>query len=237
MPAAAANAEQDGVTSRLELEIELLQSIYPEHVSFDAHAREGNFRSSEGSFTLRLPSGYLIDALPEVLSASTSAVDLRDSLRECVRTCEVGEEVLDEIVTAFLDLLQSVAQSEVQPKESQTSSIEQPDAAKATVLIWLHHLLNTNKRKLALSPPPGVSGLSKPGYPGVLLYSGPSQAVHEHVGELKQQNWAAFQVRLESDEEWRFSHGEGVREVESMKQVVVEIGERKEEFLEAMRMK
>jgi len=106
------------------------------------------------------------------------------------------------------------------------------------VIIWLHHLLNTNKRKQALSPPAGVSGVTKPGYPGVLIYAGPYDLVHEHVNELKGLNWQAFQVRLEDDEAWIFAHGSGVREMEAMKDVVAAIGDqRKDLFMEAMRMK
>ena len=107
------------------------------------------------------------------------------------------------------------------------------------LIVWLHHLLNTNKRKQALSPSlPGVSGITKPGYPGVLIYSGSSEAVHEHVDALKQLNWQAFQVRYESDEAWTFTHGEGIKEVEAMKDVVAEVGSsNKDHFMEAMRMK
>jgi hypothetical protein len=105
--------------------------------------------------------------------------------------------------------------------------------------VWLHHLLNTNKRKQALSPPsPEVSGATKPGYPGVLLYSGPAEAVSEHVNELRQLNWQAYSVRLKSDEAWTFKHGTGVQEFETMKEVVADIEEDKKQlFMEAMRMK
>ena len=62
--------------------------------------------------------------------------------------------------------------------------------------------------------------------------------VNEHVNELKQLNWQAFQVRFQANEEWIFSHGKGVREVEAMKEVVAEVGDaNKEQFMEAMRMK
>lgn len=80
--------------------------------------------------------------------------------------------------------------------------------------------------------------MTKPGYPGVLVYSGLANAVHEHVDALKHLNWQAFQVRYESEEEWTFAHGAGVKEVEAMKDAVAEIGlERKERFMDAMRMK
>jgi hypothetical protein len=111
----------------------------------------------------------------------------------------------------------------------------------------LHHLLNTNKRKIALSPPPvtpPVCGLTKPGYPGVLVYSGPSVAVTQHVNNLKAKNWKAFQVRYEEEKLWHFAHGVGVKEMESMSEVVkgVETEDvtgkiQKEELLKAIGIK
>lgn len=45
---------------------------------------------------------------------------------------------------------------------------------------------------------PSISGLTKPGYPGILIYSGDSDVVDEHVRALKAQNWQAFRaVRLD----------------------------------------
>lgn len=105
-----------------------------------------------------------------------------------------------------------------------------------TVIIWLHHLLATSKRKLAVSPQllnsdsnsnssrqqpqkdlelksttkiitttttttTTISGMTKPGYPGILLFSGPRDLVDAHVRQLKDLNWQAFQKRYDSDED------------------------------------
>ncbi|TKA30456.1 hypothetical protein B0A50_02683 [Salinomyces thailandicus] len=224
---------------RLQTEISLLESMYPEQIQYHETAREVAYRSDEATFTLRLPAEYLASALPDVLSATRGRLDLREDLKQRIKLCEIGEEVLDSIVLAFNELVEDRAASvasEATSGEKQNRASEVID--KATIVVWLHHLLNTNKRKQALSPAAAVSGITKPGYPGVLIYSGPSKAVHEQVNDLKQLNWAAFQVRLESEEEWTFAHGVGVKEVEAMKDVVAEIGEaRKEVFMEAMRMK
>lgn len=224
---------------RLQAEIELLEAMYPDQVSYRARPREMKYTSPQGSFTLRMPSGYLTDELPEVLSASAAKEDARTQLQQRIQTLSPGEETLDSLIAMFVELTEqqaSEAQETIRSERSKTS--EASPQARLTVIIWLHHLLNTNKRKLALSPAAGVSGITKPGYPGVLIYSGPAKLVQDHVFELRQQNWQAFQVRLESDEEWRFSHGDGVKEVEAMKDVVSAVGEkRKEEFMEAMRMK
>ena len=87
---------------------------------------------------------------------------------------------------------------------------------------------------------PPVSGITKPGYPGVLVYSGPYTAVTEHVNDLKAKNWQAFQVRYEGDEIWSFGHGHGIVEVETLGEVVADIEgetEQKEAFMSAMKIK
>ncbi|KAK4549002.1 hypothetical protein LTR36_008775 [Oleoguttula mirabilis] len=228
-------AEED---DRLAAELSLLDAIYPDQVQYHEKGREVSYRTESGSFQLRLPDEYLASALPEVLSASAGKTDLRGKLKQRISEYDTGEEVLDSIVLAFNEIAEAAEASSEARKQADGAHAGDHEG-KATIIVWLHHLLNTNKRKQALSPSsPDVSGVTKPGYPGVLLYSGPAKAVHEHVNELKQQNWQAFQVRLESDEEWTFAHGKGVKEVEAMKGVVAEVGDvQKETFMEAMRMK
>ena len=224
---------------RLQSEISLLEAMYPEQVTFDSKAREMRFNSEKASFTLRLPAGYLDEELPDVISASFGRHDGREILKRSITQCPVGEEVLDSIITSFNELSESDQFSAGMVLESDNSKESYGSSGKATVIVWLHHLLNTNKRKQALSPPsPDVSGITKPGYPGVLVYTGSATAVHEQVNDLRQLNWQAFSVRHESEEEWTFQHGKGVKEFETMKEVVADIGEdRKEQFMEAMRMK
>ncbi|KAK0346098.1 hypothetical protein LTR94_007874 [Friedmanniomyces endolithicus] len=224
---------------RINTELSLLETMYPDQVQYIAKAREVKYKSTTGAFALRLPSGYLSQSadLPEVLSASAGNKDLREPLKQQVGTLPPGEEVLDSIISVFDDLAEGVVEQAQVESGSHRQSGKTLDS-KVTVIVWLHHLLNTNKRKLALSPSAGISGVTRPGYPGVLLYSGPAEAVHDFVNELKQQNWQAFQIRLEVTEEWLLRHGTGVIEVETMKEVVAEVGEaRKDVFLEAMRMK
>ncbi|KAK4555987.1 hypothetical protein LTR86_006683 [Recurvomyces mirabilis] len=226
---------------RLGAEVALLESMFPEQLHFDPKAQEVNYKTASGSLQVRLPAEYLNGSLPDILAASAGKRDLRSDLKKRIADLAIGEEVLDSIIAIFDELCeemegQAASNASVSANKHEDTGAPEP---KATIVIWLHHLLNTNKRKQALSPPSSaVSGLSKPGYPGVLVYSGPSSGVHKHVNELKQLNWAAFQVRLETDEEWIFEHGTGVKEVEAMKDLVVGVGEaRREEFMEAMRMK
>lgn len=229
---------------RLATEVALLESMYPDQVTFNRKSQEMSYVLHNASLHLRLPAGYLIDSLPEVLSANVGKQDLRDTVKESITTHETGEEVLDSIIFTFNDAMEQTASQLSNTHESTNDSPlnDGTSFSKVTMMIFLHHLLNTNKRKLCLSPShPSISGVTKPGYPGVLVYSGPSHAVREHVNELKAQNWAAFQIRSEIEgEEWEFKHGKGVVEVESMGDVVAEVDVRegrKQVFMEAMRMK
>ncbi|EME81053.1 uncharacterized protein MYCFIDRAFT_176389 [Pseudocercospora fijiensis CIRAD86] len=236
---------QDRPYFLLATELELLKSMFADQVDYDTKGREVVYGTDSGALRVRLPDGYLQDALPDVVSASIGKTDIRDKMKQRIAGFGPGDGILDSIIMAFNELIDHVTATE---NIITDQKITQPDnTSKATIVVWLHHLLNTSKRKQCLHPPSaGISGVTKPGYckdcvyPGVLVYSGPSTAVREHVNELKALNWAAFQVRLEQDHEWKFKHGEGVVEVESMGEVVTEIdvGDdgRKDMFLEAMKM-
>lgn len=241
-------------TNRLEAELELLQAMYPEAISFSLKGREVKYvhvpapdtctptSTSTSTLLLRLPDLYPAEGLPEVLSANgPQREDLRSPAKEAIASSGLvaGEEVLDAIILRFQDLLNSRASSLLNEEEEDRargnlSRQDDDDNGQQfrTVVIWLHHLLNTNKRKLALNPTiagPGsqINGLTKPGYPGVLVFSGPKSSVDAHVSELRSQRWQAFQVRYDSDNDvevdskscWSFVHGIGIREVESMSEL------------------
>jgi hypothetical protein len=228
---------QDSQSERLENELALVLAMYPDQATYSPQNCELLFKTPSASLTLRLESSYLTTNLPTILSASVGKTDLRDELTtRLLEDFSPGEEVLDATIMIFDEL---VAHHELEAASDGSPQPLSPEApGDATVVVWLHHLLNTNKRKLALSPASSVSGVTKPGYPGVLVYSGPANAVREHVDELKGQNWAAFQVRMEAEEKWEFKHGTGVREVEGMGDVVEAVGERrKEEFMQVMKIK
>nr|POE48126.1 hypothetical protein CFP56_01454 [Quercus suber] len=253
-------SDEDDRKDRMAVEISLLESMYPEQIQYLIKAGDVSYKDEPGSFTLRLPDGYLRDSLPEVIAARVGRADAREALKSAIISqCSPGEEILDSIIMIFHDVvrektatLEAHAGSSKEEHRHRQNADENADSNKrATVIVYLHHLLNTNKRKQCSSPPLAVSGVTKPGYPGVLIFSGSFDAVHEHVNELKALNWQAFQVRMELEEEWTFKHGEGVIEVESMGEVVKEVEEgserggtgedigkrRKSEFLEAMKMK
>jgi hypothetical protein len=237
---------QDDVESRFTMELELLEAMYPEQVTYEAKSRDLKFTADGGALLqLRIPEKYPEGALPEVLGARDA---LKNDLRERVRSAikddlrlTEGEEALDAIVASFQSLLD--AESTASHAENHTDEPSESDttnkpAPHKTVIIWLHHLLALSKRKLALSPN-SISGITKPGYPGVMLFSGPTAAVTEHVTKLKAENWQAFQVRYEEAELWKFEHGNGIREVETMGEVVkgLQDEQRRDEFLKAVGIK
>ncbi|KAI0456858.1 hypothetical protein F5B21DRAFT_465888 [Xylaria acuta] len=232
---------------RFEAELDLLLAMYPDSLSFSPKARELKYShcSDDEASTkppavllLRLPDTYPLDGFPEVISAmGHHKEDLRSATGAtfCSIGAPAGEEVLDALLLAFGDLVGS----QEDPRQNATTWVmgqsESQGAnalANRTVIIWLHHLLNTNKRKLALNPSMAgskVSGVTKPGYPGVLVFSGERSAVESHVLELRNQRWQAFQIRYDTEdggvpsEVWRFKHDEGIREVESMSDIAQSI--------------
>lgn len=236
------DASEDSDSSRLENEVSLLEAMYPFEFSFNRKRREVTFKPSEGvKLCLRIPEGYPSCASPDIITASCSTDEIRNEIRRAIDDAPAGEESLDLLLTTFQDLV-SAAKEEADHAfhGSAQSSISQLGAERSsTVIVWLHHLLSTTKRKAILAPPAtSVSGISKPGYPGVLIFSGPSQYVNEHVRDLRGMNWQAFQVRVEEEGIWTFKHGSGIVEFESMAEIVSDIGdEKKEVFMEAMKMR
>ncbi|KAI0479715.1 hypothetical protein F4859DRAFT_477098 [Xylaria cf. heliscus] len=232
---------------RLAAELDLLLAMYPDSLTFSPKARELKYSHCSDDeanakppavLLLRLPDTYPLDGFPEAISATGHyKEDLRSATRAtfCSIGAPAGEEVLDALLLAFGNLAGSQADSRRNATTQVTGQSASQTAvalANRTVIIWLHHLLNTNKRKLALNPSMAdskVSGVTKPGHPGVLVFSGERSAVESHVSELRSQRWQAFQVRYDTDdggvpsEMWRFKHGEGIREVESMSDVTQSI--------------
>ncbi|RVX68589.1 hypothetical protein B0A52_07016 [Exophiala mesophila] len=211
--------------------------------------------------TISIPQTDADNGLPEILTArDASGNDIRTQTQKMIKTdleLRRGEEVLDQILMAFDDLVDGREgggrrrrddddddqdQDHQGDRDGDHGNTAQPKIVCKTVIIWLHHLLATSKRKLATSPtPPSLSGISKPGYPGILIYSGPTELVNAHVRDLRALKWQAFQVRWDSvDEErqrqdkedmdqearemtteWEFTHAKGkVVEVATMAELV-----------------
>ncbi|KAI9655173.1 MAG: hypothetical protein M1821_005656 [Bathelium mastoideum] len=247
--------EISGNETSLEDEITLLKAMYPEELHYNTSNQELVYTSpTQAILKVRIPISYPISQnIPDIIFVTgpgPQKLDLRNRYRQALEEAHLvpGEPALDAMITTFSELVESVASSETQElahvdrQASRSGNVDLDGTKFSTVIIWLHHLLATSKRKHALSPPSSkqgpVSGLTKPGYPGIMIFSGRATEVNEHVQALKGLNWQAFQVRYEDDQLWLFKHGDGMKELETMGEVVEEIGEeRKEVFMEAMRMK
>ena len=234
---------------RLHLELELLTSMYPDTLQFNEKSRELTFSSTQEAtdkMVLRLDPTYPLEGRPQILSArSRDGRDIREAIKSTIsRLCREMTtqedtnpgEILDAVLAEFVEIIQA-NETDGNTYKGETA-IEAVEASK-TVVIWLHHLLATSKRKLALHPSSNatqIQGLTKPGYPGVLVFSGTKSAVDEHVNELKTQNWQAFAIRYEEAERWHFN--EGIQEVETMAGAVQLIEEgRREVFLKVIGVK
>ena len=220
-------------------EIALLQSMYPDEVRWDQRSLQLSLKLANGTLELRLSDAYPSKSLPFIIAArGQDGIDIRARANQIVTNQSTGEPCLDTIVIEFIDLVDGLSAGTEAAQEAQQPSSS--TARTKTVIIWLHHLLATGKRKLALSQASTISGITKPGYPGVMIFSGPSDLVEAHVQELKQQRWQAFQVRYEADETWSFAHGHGIVEVESMGEVVADIAgssDQKDAFMQVMKIK
>lgn len=241
---------KDSCAQRQEAEVELLLAMYPDQIDWNPAQQQLRYTSDNGAvLCLRLPALYPELEGPLLISAlDCNKNDLRNKTRlilEPLLTLR-NEELLDGVVQAFEDLVQNIQTSSVhEPTISATASQEKRNALRyKTVIIWLHHLLNTNKRKLALNPSMHesqiIAGVTKPGYPGILLYSGPSHAIDAHVADLKSQRWQAFQVRFteEINIPWSFREHKIV-EVESISEAAQAISDEsnRETFLKAIKVK
>lgn len=196
------------------------------HVHYEADA------AVTSTLVLRLPDNYPVTGRPGVLLSSATVGsggggaaqkpkqrDLRSAAASMIQglydrgELEEGIEALDAVLLAFQDLLASLdkveEESSIASLREEAGEQSQKQKKRKTVVIWLHHLLNTNKRKLALNPSlvlvsddddGTISGVTKPGYPGVLVYTGPKAMVDAHVAELRAQRWQAFQVRFDSED-------------------------------------
>ncbi|KAF2867082.1 hypothetical protein BDV95DRAFT_503389 [Massariosphaeria phaeospora] len=231
--------------SRLALELELLEAMYPGQVEYKTRSRDVKFTDGLAQLHLRLPELYPDSGLPDVILANdVSKKDLRNQTKDAIGAMGLadGEEVLDAIIACFQSIVET-NNTEISRTDTNSRAAPATPESSKTVIIWLHHLLALTKRKLALGPIPTVSGITKPGYPGIMAFTGPSSAVTDHVNMLKAENWQAFQVRYEGAELWEFGHSAGVREVETMADVVkaIEAGtngaKQKEEFLKAAGIK
>jgi hypothetical protein len=255
----------DEQAERLETELTLLQAMYPGLVTFDIKSRDFRYTSHgapKAQLVLRIPDDYPSgEGMPVVISATDKVkADIRDEAKLAFETLVHDDSdgpILDLWIARYEELIDDAPATTLSASVDSQIPVERLNLSSSpsykTVIIWLHHLLNTNKRKLAVSPSlhaSKISGITKPGYPGVLLYAGRSDAINAHVRELKDQNWQAFQIRYDSSDEavsdgsteleWRLEGIKGkIVEVETMAELVKAIiaEEDKQTFLKVIGVK
>lgn len=127
------------------------------------------------------------------------------------------EERLLEIVQFFIEHIPSQS-SPIPAVETSEATQSAPDNTNCIVLIWFHHLLSTTKRKAILAQQ-SLRGISKPGFPGILVLQGPKDIVEDAITELKGMRWQAMQVRGEIEDHEK-QLNEGIHEVETVADVV-----------------
>ncbi|GAA5899178.1 hypothetical protein JCM5296_000358 [Sporobolomyces johnsonii] len=160
----------------------------------------------------QLEINYRADAPPE-FSLHSATLDRDDQMRLATEVERQKEELgCDDPslpgFTIFTSLQEYLAANPV--KAPSRSSQDLPRTASPpksgplqlkTTLIWSHHLLATSKRKdiVAWSTELTLFGISKPGYPGVIVVEGAKEQVDEFVWRIKQLQWKALQIRCEQD--------------------------------------
>src|SRR5688572_20133294 len=109
----------DDVADRLAAELDLLQAMYPEALTYSPTRREVKYRHHSvsdspsldgGILVLRIPDTYPVQGLPTVISATgPSKIDLRSPVTETFGKLNLtlGEEALDVYINAFQDVLSS----------------------------------------------------------------------------------------------------------------------------------
>ena len=170
-----------------------------------------------------LPKAYPTRANPVVTFTAPSLLkvdhrDIQAKLNDLLSSLATSsEERLLEIIDSFISYIPSKEQASTIAPSSNSIELT-PTSSNCIVLIWFHHLLSTTKRKSILALQ-FLRGISKPGYPGILILQGPKDILNDAVRELKGMNWQAMQVRDEiEDHEQQLN--EGIHEVETVAEVV-----------------
>lgn len=190
---------------RQQNEIALLQSMYPEelHIVKQPKTSEDDFEveirlnaAHSLSFVLS-PQTYPASSVPQVFLSFGSDVsnDVRKRLRACLREIveqqEPGTECVDLIAGDFRQALGDMeavaADDDAMRNDTQQPEANIPQSQGLRVILWMHHLLATSKRRaiVQLSKELGLGGFSKPGYPGSVYVEGEASAVRSFVDELK----------------------------------------------------
>lgn len=178
-----------------------------------------------------LPASYPSNGQPIVgVSAQHVSNGQLQSLQAALNTIldslsSSTEERLLQIIESFREHVRTTltqpAIEAIDPKATAKAEAT-PVSPTVVVLIWFHHLLSTTKRK-AIKSLESLCGISKPGYPGILVLQGRKPALDEAITELKSMRWQAMQVRGEVECGKKLDSG--IHEVEKVAEVVTKMDE------------
>ncbi|KAF2467215.1 uncharacterized protein BDR25DRAFT_235102, partial [Lindgomyces ingoldianus] len=148
---------------------------------FNCRSRDLKFSDTTPLLQLWLPEIYPDAHLTYVRSASESskktfAIRVKTGIARL--DLAEGEEAMDAIVGYFL---RTIAKTNI-------TNYNNIALASQTVVIRLHHLLALSKRKLALSPRSTTSSVTKPCYPGAMIFASPVSAVAGYFNALEAEN-------------------------------------------------
>ncbi|KAF2143507.1 uncharacterized protein K452DRAFT_357804 [Aplosporella prunicola CBS 121167] len=194
-------------------EITLLETMYPEEIRIikNPQGPDEDFEleiqlDTAHSLSFVLPWLYPTSSPPHVFVSFGPGVQnddrkqLRARLREIVDRQVPGIECVDLIVGDFkqaLEDFESDRQAQAAQHAAPRPTHKTEEAEGLRVVLWMHHLLATSKRRaiVQLSKELSLAGYSKPGYPGSVYVEGEASNVRSFVDELKSMRWQAIQER------------------------------------------
>ncbi|CAG9464983.1 unnamed protein product [Pedinophyceae sp. YPF-701] len=141
------------------------------------------------------------------LPSKSAHATLAAAAAEAIDECGPDVECLVAVAEAVLSAARALPAEDVAGHYG-TSNSTPPRASSGSPqlgrrVIWFHHIKSPTKKKLIKDwgRELGLSGVMKPGYPGVLLLEGREDDVAEMVRRLRSLTWKAMQVRCEETED------------------------------------
>ncbi|GAQ82092.1 hypothetical protein KFL_001000140 [Klebsormidium nitens] len=162
------------------------------------------------SIHFQLPRQYPQLAAPSIRVDCSGLVtrgqhqEISSALQQLAGELVGQESILDLLQKAqeiVADLKEDVAQESASSSEP---TLEGPrDAVILRRALWFHHLKALSKRKAICewSKELRLGGYCKPGFPGVLIFEGQEEDVHEYQQRLQHLRWQALQQRGQESEQ------------------------------------
>jgi len=176
--------------------------------------RIGEAGTATAAITATLPREYPASparislSFPELGEAAREGL-LRELREAASRAASEDQECLAEIVQLVVErgadlpqLLQRELHAQGHAPLDGSQGTDEPGATISCGrrVIWFHHIKSLQKRKtiLALAHEARLHGVSKPGFPGILLLEGCDALLDGVVGEIRSLRWQAMDLRYEA---------------------------------------